>query len=176
MAKCVKRDFYPLFETTLQKLKEAIEIPLNADTSQSLYNSFSDNAKSAFGKVIEAVMEQLNSENPENLKACLKIWLSYLPLKHDQDEAIIQHNLLLKILTHQEDLLVQGEDAQAVKQIMDTFISIYAKESAGENRNQLMKQILSNWASNPTRKATIDSLNLDEGVSNQLKAIMEAGN
>ena len=59
---------------------------------------------------------------------------------------------------------------------MDTFISIYAKESAGENRNQLMKQILSNWASNPTRKATIDSLNLDEGVSNQLKAIMEAGN
>ena len=39
-----------------------------------------------------------------------------------------------------------------------------------------MKQILSNWAANPTRKATIDSLNLDTGVTNQLKAIMEAAN
>lgn len=172
MAKCVKAEFLPLYEETLTKIVAAIDIPLDENSSNSLYNSFCDNAKAAFGKVIESVMEALSQKNPEALRSVLKKWISYLPLKYDKDEAVTQHDMLLKILTHQEDLIVQGEDAEVIRQVLTVFIMIYTQKTASEGRDQLMQQILLKWGNDNTRKATMDSLNLDAGVASQLKAII----
>lgn len=76
--------FKPFIEKSLQVLIQSADIPKGSE-SEKTYGNCRDNAISSFGKIIKAHGASFDP------KACIHMWLTYLPLKYDEGEAHIQH-------------------------------------------------------------------------------------
>lgn len=92
--------FKPFLEKSLQILIESIQIPQGKEEKENLYLHCKENTIAAFGKIIKSHGSLFDP------KPCLKIWLSYLPLKNDKNEALTQHEFLTDILNNNLSLLV----------------------------------------------------------------------
>ena len=77
-----------------------------------MYLHSKENAIAAFGKIIKS---HGSSFDP---KACLAIWLGFLPLKNDKLQAHIQHDFLADIVNNTLSLLVEGETPQAATSLL----------------------------------------------------------
>lgn len=176
MSRCVKGEFLPLYKQSLETLNTALEMPQDNTTEKSLHLAFKDNAKSAFGKVIGSVSDQLLTTNVAELKTVLSKWLSFMPLKFDLEEANIQHNMLISILTTREDLLIENNDPKVLKKVLYSFAIIYSSRSASQESMANMKTLLLSWNQDAARQQAITALKLEKSIMSQLESIVTAAN
>ena len=75
----------------LHTLINSSKIPKGSEKDKS-YGHCHDNAISAIGKIIKAHADKFNPTE------CLNYWLSFMPIKYDKPEALLQHEFLVDIM------------------------------------------------------------------------------
>jgi len=176
MASCLKADFFPLYEDALKNVYTAINLPKKEDDFTEFYNSFCDNAKSAFGKIIESVSDKLYETEKEKLVKFLREWLFMLPLKHDTLEGKIQINMLIRLLKNNYTIVANPTDIEAVKHTLYIIALVFSSKGCSDDIKIEMKNILNIWKSDAAMTATISQIQLEKGIQSQLQAIMEYSN
>jgi len=109
--------FLPEAENCIQLLCQAAQMQIKKDDSKKSYGNAKDNAISSLGKIVRH-----HSASVDYTKL-VPFWLENLPLKHDHEEAQIQHELLLDILISSPNLIL-GENAENMKGVLTIFGSI----------------------------------------------------
>jgi len=100
----------------LQGLKYAIEIQMPSNVKgkkqkEKKYHFARDNAISALGKVI------MYQSSVIDYQALLPGWIDLLPLKHDVEEAMVQNEILARLLLEQPKLVL-GDQNQRFEKIV----------------------------------------------------------
>lgn len=103
--------FVPFIEKSLQVLAQSAEIPKGHESEKN-YGNCRDNAIASFGKIIKYHGASFDP------KPCLLVWLNYLPIKYDQGESILQHELLTDVLNNNIELLIQGETQESANVLL----------------------------------------------------------
>ena len=118
----------------------------------------------------------IEQEKLGELKELLSYWVSFFPLKNDQDEAKAQHKILIEMAKNQPELLISDETEsgrQNLRAILEAFAWLCNNfEYVDEGDHQAMKELLVGWSQNEKVKALIESLNLDQKVQDGLREIM----
>lgn len=102
----------------LETLTQSSKIPKGSEKDKS-YGHCHDNAISSIGKIIKAHSDKFD------YSLVLNFWISFMPLKYDKEEAIIQHDFLLDIMLNKPEMLLGNTEESMIGGIIK-ILKLYA--------------------------------------------------
>lgn len=96
---------------------KAAQVQKGSEKEKS-YGHCKDNAVAALGKFIKTHNEAVDIRN------YIASWFSFLPLRHDKPEAILQHELLCDIMLN-KDSLILGDSNESRLQNIVRVLSVF---------------------------------------------------
>mmetsp|Transcript_17306 Transcript_17306/g.26782 ORF Transcript_17306/g.26782 Transcript_17306/m.26782 type:complete len:353 (+) Transcript_17306:2-1060(+) len=133
------------FSQIAMDIAATIELMIAAPDARSEENVYAtDNAVSALGKVIE-----FQIPDGEERNRLVGIFLSYLPVRGDQEEGIQVHGRLCSLLESKHALIMSAPETW-FPHILRVFAVVFGTPAVNEEVTQRMKGILTEWQqSNP---------------------------
>ena len=140
-----------------------------------MYRATKDNCKASIGKIIKAVSDPLLASNPQQLKELYTYWVSFLPLKHDDEEALGQHEMLITLLKNKPELLIDENNLQSLQTIMMAFAWLWNNKAfCNEQTNNGIREMLVAWSNDEKMTALIGKLDIADGTKAKFMDIIQS--
>lgn len=119
----------------LQALVKSSKMP-KGNEKEKTYGHCRDNAISGIGRIIKIHGDKVNAKN------YLEFWLTYLPLRFDKKEALLQHEFLLTIMQTNPTILINEDEPSQVAGLR-RILSIYGSilNNIKIHNDEIKKQI-----------------------------------
>ena len=160
-AKFTKKNFDIYAEKSIIALKEGMLIKFNKnniDEDEIDFGYTFDNIISAFGKII---FYQFNSEIVQKyLNELIQIWISNLPLKYNEDEKFLQHELICNFFLLKKSFINQNLYIQFLK----FFINIYKTKNSNQIINDKIIKIFNMVKNDEQLKIIIEEIYKNESM------------
>ena len=158
-AKFTKNNFDIYAEKSIIILKDAMLINFNnnnIDEDETDFGYSFDNIISAFGKII---FYQFNSEIVQKyLNELIQIWISNLPIKYDNDEKFIQHELICDLFLLKKNYINNNLYTPFIK----FLITIYNSKDSNKFINDKIIHILNVVKNDEQFKVILDEIYKNE--------------
>ena len=158
-AKFTKNNFDIYAEKSIIILKDAMLINFNnnnIDEDKTDFGYSFDNIISAFGKII---FYQFNSEIVQKyLNELIQIWISNLPIKYDNDEKFIQHELICDLFLLKKNYINNNLYTPFIK----FLITIYNSKDSNKFINDKIIHILNVVKNDEQFKVILDEIYKNE--------------
>ena len=138
-----------LFDNIMQTLIQMINTPKKHNDMMMYYSSAKDNAVSSMGKLMKINWNNIDQLSKEKY---LNFWVSQLPLLQDHKEGFQSHELLIKLL-QSNCQLVLGKNFHNLIQVIRIFERIYQKQLiSSPELDALIKSIIYELVQNQSAK------------------------
>ena len=159
-AKFTQKNFDIYAEKSIIVLKEAMLIKFNnnnnSDEDETDFVYTFDNIISAFGKII---FYQFNSEIIQKyLNELMQIWISNLPIKYDDDEKFLQHELICDLFLLKKNFI----NHIFYNPILKFLIKIYKSKDSNKVINEKIIQIFNLVKNDEQLKVIIEEIYKNE--------------
>eukprot|EP00331_Platyophrya_macrostoma_P020884 CAMPEP_0176475722 /NCGR_PEP_ID=MMETSP0127-20121128/43759_1 /TAXON_ID=938130 /ORGANISM="Platyophrya macrostoma, Strain WH" /LENGTH=1056 /DNA_ID=CAMNT_0017871339 /DNA_START=179 /DNA_END=3349 /DNA_ORIENTATION=+ len=158
--------FKSMSEVCINKILEALKIQKGAETERSYIFSV-DNLVAALGKILEAHPDLTNANE------LAKVWFSKLPIRLDESEGPVQHELLVDILLTGDASVVLGKNGEGIGHLLKIFVHIANSRMSNEKVNTKISKVLKLLAEGPTQEIVAKELNgFTELQKQRIKALL----
>lgn len=146
----------------MKTLSEAIKLPKKDEDFPKFFESVRDNGVASAGKLIEL---HLNSLDVPTAQSYINYWLMQLPILNDHKEGVLQHQMLVKLITDQRSFL-NLTDPAVLNQILVVFATIFKKKKVCPDQLKAeIKVVVGLLKSNPTILPVLSSMSFSKEVS-----------
>ena len=160
-AKFTKKNFDIYAEKSIIALKEGMLIKFNKnniDEDEIDFGYTFDNIISAFGKIIFYQFDSIIVQ--KYLNELIQIWISNLPIKYDNDEKFLQHELICNFFLLKKSFINQNLYIQFLK----FFINIYKTKNSNQIINDKIIKIFNMVKNDEQLKIIIEEIYKNESM------------
>jgi importin-5 len=155
----------------LTAIYESYHIQRTEDDDERLFNDAKDHATIALGKIIRFRSQELS----QVINDIIKLWVTHLPLRSNKEEARVQHEMLLDIITSANANLVFGAKGEQLPHVFRIFALIVDTKFSTDTVKKKIQALLTVFASNETSKNVLVQVieAMPNDLQQKLKRVLE---